>query len=344
MNSQERFSAALAHRPVDRPPCWLGLPTPEALPGLFAQFGVKDLPGLKTALDDDLHPVEVPYDHPPANHIACAFDFSVAGAEDYGQRTLTHQGFFAGKTDPACVADFPWPDPARHIDPEACRRAAAAVPAGKVGLGILWSAHFQDACAAFGMEEALVAMLEAPEMFRAVIDRILEFYLAANERVYRAMAGRLQAVLLGNDLGTQNGLLTSPDTLRRLVFPGIHRLIEQAHRHHLKVIYHSCGSIAPILEDLIAAGADAIHPMQPLAAGMEPGRLKRVAGGRVAFCGGIDVQRLLVAGSPDDVRAEVVRLRALFPTGWILSPSHEALLPDVPPANVAALFEACRRA
>ena len=343
MNARERFDAVLAHRPVDRLPCWLGMPTPEALPGLFEYYGVGDLAGLKAAVDDDLYPIDVPYDHPPANHIACAFDFAPAAPADYTERTLTGQGYFAGMTDPARVAEFAWPDPARHIDPAACRRAAAAVPPGKVGLGILWSAHFQDACAAFGMEESLVAMLTEPAMFQAVIDRILAFYLQANEIFYQAAADRLQAVLLGNDLGSQRGLMVGPNELRRFVFPGIRRLIGQAHQHGLKVIYHSCGSIEPIIDDLIDAGADVIHPIQPLAAGMEAGHLQRAYGGRVAFCGGVDVQRLMSAGTPADVRDEVVRLRRLFPAGLILSPSHEALLPDVPPANVAAFFDACRQ-
>ena len=220
MNSQERFFAALAHQPVDRPPCWLGMPTPEALVRLFDYFEVNSVAELKSLLDDDLYPVEVPYHNPPANHIACAFNFSSGNSADYEERTLTGHGFFAGKSDPGCVSGFPWPDPAKHIDIAACKKAVSALPPDKVGLGIMWSAHFQDACAAFGMEEALMTMLTDPEMFKAVIDRILEFYIQANEIFYRATAGKLQAVLLGNDLGTQNGLLVNPETLRRLVFPG----------------------------------------------------------------------------------------------------------------------------
>ena len=343
MNSQERFLATLSHQPVDRPPCWLGMPTQEALARLFEYFSVSSVLELKTLLDDDLYPVEVPYHHPPANHISCAFDFSAGNAADYEERTLTDQGYFAGKTDPRCVDEFPWPNPLDHIDLDEFRRAGSEVPDGKVGLGIMWSAHFQDACAAFGMEEALVTMLLEPDMFRAVIDRILEFYLQANELFYRATAGRIQAVLLGNDLGTQNGLLVGAETLRELVFPGVRRLIQQAHEHNLKVIYHSCGSVSPIIGDLIDAGADVIHPIQPLAAGMDAEGLKSQYGYRVAFCGGVDVQQLMTDASPEEVRQEVRRLRELFPTGLIVSPSHEALLADVPPANVAAMFEECKR-
>jgi len=64
---------------------------------------------------------------------------------------------------------------------------------------ILWSAHFQDACEAFGREQALMVILFNPEMFRAVIERITVFYLKANELFYESTKGMLDAVLIGND-------------------------------------------------------------------------------------------------------------------------------------------------
>ena len=94
-----------------------------------------------------------------------------------------------------------------------------------------------------------------------------------------------------------------------------------------------------VIPDLIEAGVDVIHPIQALAAGMEPANLKEKFGGKVSFCGGVDTQDLLVNGTPEMVRAKVRELRTLFPTGLIISPSHEAIMPDVPPANIHALFE-----
>jgi len=76
---------------------------------------------------------------------------------------------------------------------------------------------------------------------------------------------------------------------------------------------------------------------------MEPERLKVDFGDQVAFCGGVDAQYLLVKGQPDDVTAKVEDLRHIFPTGLIISPSHEAILPDIPPANIEALFKAANR-
>ncbi len=344
MNRRERFLAAIERRPLDRPPAWLGLPVPDALPGLLAYFKAGDLVELKRILDDDVFPVEVPYNNPPANHIACAFDFAAGapGAGTTDERTLTAPGFFAGCSTPADVRKFDWPDPKRHIDPDACRRAMDAVPAGYATLGMLWSAHFQDACAAFGMAESFVKMITEPAVYRAVIDRITAFYLDANEIFYKAAGDRLDAVLIGNDFGTQRGLMVAPDQLREFVLPGVRQLVAQARSHGIKVIHHSCGSVFEIIPDLIAAGVDAIHPMQALARNMQPELLARRFGGQVSFCGGVDVQELLVRAGPGEVAAAVRNLRRLFPTGLIISPSHEAVLPDVKPENLAAMFAAVR--
>jgi len=336
----ERFLATVERRPVDRPASWLGLPTAEALPGLLASFGAADIAELKRSIDDDVWPIDVPYRHPPANHIACAFDFA-KNASGYEERTLTVPGFFEDILDPDRVDEFPWPTPAEHMDPAECRRAATTAPEDYAVMGVMWSAHFQDACAAFGMETALVRMIEAPDLFQAVIDRITQFYLDANRLFYDACGERLHAVLIGNDFGSQTTLMLSPELLRRFVFPGTRRLIRQAHERGYKVIHHSCGAVRDVIPDLIELGADAIHPVQALAAGMGPAALKRDFGDRVSFCGGVDAQELLVRGTPEQVRAKVVELRALFPTGLIVSPSHEAILPDIPPENVRALFEAC---
>jgi uroporphyrinogen decarboxylase len=182
-------------------------------------------------------------------------------------------------------------------------------------------------------------MMMNPEMFQAVIDRITEFYLQANELFYEATKGHLDAVLIGNDFGSQTGLMVDPESLRQFVFPGTKKIIDQAKSYGLKVIHHSCGSIFPIIGDLAELGADVVHPIQALATDMEPYKLKANFEKKVAFCGGIDAQYLLVNQKPEDIKAKVRELMEIFPTGLILSPSHEAILPDIPPANIEAIFD-----
>ena len=144
-------------------------------------------------------------------------------------------------------------------------------------------------------------------------------------------------------MGSQRGMMISRQQAQEFVMPGCHKLVEQAHEYGLKVIYHSCGSILDIIPDLIDCGVDVIHPIQALAAGMEPENLKALFGEQVSFCGGVDTQDLLVNGTPEMVAEKVGELRRIFPTGLIISPSHEAILPDVPPANIQALFAQATR-
>lgn len=341
MTHRERFFATVAGEAVDRPACWLGLPVPSALPKLFAYFGVDSIDALKRKIDDDVYPIPVPYNNPPTNDIGCSLSFAKGGeggAQD--ERTLTAPGFFEDMTDPALVDSFPWPDPEEHIDFNEARRLAMAAPEDSARMGIMWAAHFQDACSAFGMENALLTMMIAPEMFRAVIDRITDFYIRCGEIFYEATKGYLDAVLIGNDFGSQNGLLVSPEELREYVFPGTKRLVDQAKSYGLKVVHHSCGAIHPIVQDLFDLGVDVIHPIQAKARDMQAEKLKADFGGKGCFFGGVDAQHLLVNGTPEEVAADVRRLKEIFPTGLILSPSHEAILPDINPANVEALFKA----
>ena len=342
MTHKERFHATIERRPVDRPASWLGLPVPDAHKGLFETFGVNSVDALKVKIDDDVYPVELPYHAPDSDAIYAAFGFAKKTRHGEKERTLTAPGFFEDYTDPARVEEFDWPDPARYIDPEACRKVVDEAPENDAVLGVVWSAHFQDACAAFGMETALMTMMTEPDMFRAVIDRITDFYLQANERFYRATEGRLDAVLIGNDFGSQTALMLSPDLIRAHVWPGAKKLVDQAKEYGLKVIHHACGSIYDIIPDLIELGVDAIHPIQALAKNMEATRLRKEFGDQVSFCGGVDAQELLVHGTPDQIRCKVHELKKLFPTGLIISPSHEAILPDIPPANIEALFDAVR--
>lgn len=343
MNSRERFFATIERRPVDRPAAWLGMPDVHAQPGLFACYGVSTLHDLKLAVGDDFYAVEIPYHSPNSDAIYAAFDWYLDGKTDAECRTLTADGCFKDAETPEDLDFFQWPDPALYIDADECRRRVEEAPADKACLGVIWCAHFQDACASFGMETALVNMIANPGLYEAVDRKILDFYLKANEIFFEATKGRLDAVLIGNDMGSQRGLMLSPDMVRRFILPGCRELVAQAHRYGLKVIYHSCGAISDVIPDLIEAGVDVIHPIQALAAGMDAASLRSRFGDRVSFCGGVDTQRLLVEGSEEDVRAKVRELKRLFPTGLVISPSHEAILPDVPPRNIRALFDEAQR-
>ena len=341
MNSIERFNATVERRPVDRPACWLGMPTSSAIPRLCEHFGVETLEGLKNSCGDDIYAIEVPYHSPTCSAMYAAFDWYMNGSKiDIEHRTLTADGFFADmeSVEEAARANFPWPDPALYIDPAQCKRLVDEAPENKAIVGIIWAAHFQDFCAAFGMEKAMMNMLMLPELVHYINDRIMDFYLKALRIFLDATKGKLHAILIDDDMGSQRDLMLTPEMVKEFVIPGAKKLIDLAHSYGVKVIYHSCGAIIRAIPLLIEAGADVIHPIQALAAGMEPKNLKEKFGGAVSFCGGVDTQELLPHGTPAQVMEAVKALRMLFPTGLVISPSHEAILPDVPPANIEAMF------
>lgn len=341
MNKKERFFATVERKPVDRNASWLGLPAPDAIEGLINYFDVTSIKELKAKIDDDVYAVEMPYHSSTSNAIYNAFDFAKdTQHESDFERTLTTPGYFEDAEEVSEVEAFAWPDPADHIPLDECKELLASLPADYAILGVIWSAHFQDTCAAFGMETALVNMLINPDLYKAVDRKIVDFYLKANRIFYEAMEGKLDAILIGNDMGSQRGLMLSPELIREFVIPGAKELISQAKSYGLKVIYHSCGSIEAVIPDLIEAGVDVIHPIQALAQDMDLQNLKSKFADITSFCGGVDAQELLVRGKADDVFAKVIEIRKILPTGLIVSPSHEAILPDIHPANIEALFKA----
>ena len=342
MNSIERFYATIERKPVDRPACWLGDPTLAAVPALCEFYGVDNVNELKKVCGDDFYAVDIPYESPHCSAIFAAFDWYMNGSNvDTEHRTLTADGCFAHcqDLDDVKAVNFPWPDPEKYISVEECKRRVEEAPADKTVFALMWACHFQDTCAAFGMQTALMNMIEDPEMVHYVDDHIVDFYLKAQKIFLEATKGKVHAILIGDDIGSQRGLMVSPQIIREFILPGAKKLIDQAHSYGVKIIYHSCGSIVEAIPMLIEAGVDAIHPIQALAAGMDAKNLKDKFEGKVSFCGGVDTQNLLPSGTPEEVRAKVRELRELFPTGLIISPSHEGLQPDVPPRNVKALFD-----
>jgi hypothetical protein len=143
------------------------------------------------------------------------------------------------------------------------------------------------------------------------------------------------------DVAYKDRLIFSPAFLKRhSFFRNIAEICDLYHSYQLKVIFHSDGFITPIVPELIAAGVDAIAPVDTLA-GMDLGGLKQAYGEKLAFVGGIDVENILRSGSVDDVRRAVLNaLRLAAPGGGlILGSSSEELFETLPLENILALIE-----
>jgi hypothetical protein len=179
-----------------------------------------------------------------------------------------------------------------------------------------------------------------------VFERQCEIGLANLERIYQVVGDRVAAVFVtGTDFGTQSGPFISPRAYRDLFMP-FHRQVNQwIHRNTAwKSFIHSCGSVVKLIPDFIDAGFDILNPVQTSATGMEPEGLKSRFGDRLVFWGGgVDTQRVLPFGTPEEVRAQVQEHIRIFGAGggFVFNTIHN-LQASVPVENILALYQAVK--
>ena len=191
-----------------------------------------------------------------------------------------------------------------------------------------------------GMERFLLDLVESPDIAEAISRHASDFYRDRALRAIEASEGQIDIIGSGGDIGTQRGMMLSPDLWREHVKPYSRDLIKTFKDMGLITFYHSCGGLFPVVEDFIEMRLDILNPIQPKAADMEPEKLQASFGDRLAFHGGIDEQELLPGGSPEDVREEVERVISILGDdgGYIVCPAH-AIQPDTPPENVMAIYD-----
>jgi uroporphyrinogen decarboxylase len=194
-----------------------------------------------------------------------------------------------------------------------------------------------------GIDQILLDLALAPDIAEYIFQRITAFYLEYARRTFEAAGGGIDVFMMGDDFGTQKGPFMSPEMWRRFLRPGFKAFIDLGRRYGSKVAHHSCGSIKPIIPDLIDCGLDILNPIQPDVDDMDRKELKRRFGDRLCFHGSISIQRTLPFGTPDDVRNEVrERFESLGPGGGFIFCTAHNIQADTPTENVVALFDAYR--
>jgi hypothetical protein len=195
-----------------------------------------------------------------------------------------------------------------------------------------------------GVEEWYVSTVQRRDYVYEVFERQCEIALANLERIHGAVGERVTAVFVtGTDFGAQNGPFISPKTYRQLFKPFHVKVNDWIHTHtEWKSFIHSCGSIWRLLDDIVDAGFDCLNPVQTSAAEMDPVALKTKYGDRVTFWGGgVDTQRVLPFGTPDEVRETVRRRMAAFgPGGGFVFNTVHNVQAGIPTENLLALYEA----
>jgi uroporphyrinogen decarboxylase len=358
MKHRDRVQAALNHEVPDRCPMQISF-TPEFAARLRSELGQasttarnphgrRDTFELECALDEDLLLAPLGWIKP--SYVKDQNDDQAAPYPDeWGVRwrDIQYQTRFGTGcytemishplAEDAAIETYRPPDPTR---PELYEEAQNLVRLYKEEYwitGMTVCTIFETAWALRGYEQLLTDFVINPELAERILDIPFHYHLAAARKL--ADLG-VDMIWTGDDVGTQNRMLMSPQTWRRFLKPRLAAFIAALKQKnaHLKIAYHTDGCVYPIIPDLIEIGMDVLNPIQPQS--MDPEKLKREYGRHLCFWGTIDIQETLPFGTPDDVKAEVLkRLRTVGQGGGlILGPTHNVQL-DTPMENFWALVK-----
>ena len=207
------------------------------------------------------------------------------------------------------------------------------------------STIFDKAWALRGMQQFLTDLVLDPEFALTLLDQVTTIQCKRFACFLAAVGKYIDVIVIGDDMGIQNGLIMRPQLYRKMIKPFHTRLIQTIRQHtDARILNHACGSIVDLVEDYIELGIDALNQMQVGAANMSPQNLKQRFAGRMAFWGGIDTQSLLPKGHPDEIRQavrETIRIMDGYKGGYVLGAVHN-IQDDVPPENVWAMLDEAR--
>lgn len=355
MTSRERVGAALNHETPDRPPVDF-----QASAGyerkLRELVGVQSEEELLTALGCDLYYLSVrdisqnesagaiytgPKLRATETERECPFGITFrrgAGAAKFAVDEAV-EGPLQGASSSRDILAHNWPDP-KWFNVDALIEECEANTSRYV-VGGFWSGILGDSYRLIGFENFLLQLALNPELVKTLVNRMTEFYLELNERLFVSLKGKMDIWFFGNDFGSQSGLLFSPDQFDEIFLEDYRRLVSLARNYGLKVMAHSCGTIRPLLDRFIDIGIDIIDPVQTTASSMDPAELQRDFGDRIVFHGAIDTQSVLPRGTPREVADHVEGIiRTLGENGGYILSSCNLIQDDTPLQNVLAMYQA----
>ena len=236
------------------------------------------------------------------------------------------------------IMNFDWPSPASFDFSSLSEECT--IFSDKIIVGGLWSAIQGDSSRMMGFENFLLNVAMNKSLIKTLVDRVTEFYLEANRIYFEAVKGEMDIFFMGNDFGSQNGLLISEEDWEDIYFDNYKKLIDFAHGYGFKVMVHSCGSIDPLIPYFIKLGVDILDPVQVTTKDMEPESLSSKYGQDIVFHGAVDTQNILPFGSPEEVKNHCAELiKKLNVNGnFIVAPSNN-FLPGTPYENIMAVYD-----
>jgi uroporphyrinogen decarboxylase len=238
--------------------------------------------------------------------------------------------------EPQDLDRYEWPDASRDSW-YADLPALLAAGRGRFARYCLGFSLYERAWTMRGLMDLLTDMAVRPEFVERLLDRIVEHNLV---QVRKALTFPIDAVYFGDDYGMQTGLIMGRQHWRHFFKPRLARMFAPVREAGKFVFLHSCGRVVELFDDLVEIGLSGFNPFQPEV--MDVFALKRRYHGRLAFHGGMSVQKVLPFGTPQEVRQAAARLiEAGRPGGYIFATSH-SVPGDVPPENLLAMMDVVR--
>jgi uroporphyrinogen decarboxylase len=350
MSSRQRVAAAVAHKKTDRVPLDMWW-TPETGAKLRKHYKVNDDGELRDAMGIDivwLWPDDCGAPRPncgPGTTATCwgfvmrRVEYDGGAYDEYCFHPL------AGVDSVQKVDDYNWPNPNDFKYVEMPKKIAEAEARSEKWIGTGMSSIFERSWALTGFQNFLESLFSQPDVAMRIMEHVNDFYIEQTLLTLRACHGRADMLYIADDIGSQNGMILSPSIWREMIKP-LQKKFNDAIRMEFPEIvihYHSCGSLLPVIDDLIEIGVDILNPIQPKAVDMQAELLAKKFGGRISFCGGLDIQDLLPHGTPEQVFDECMRLIKTLGKngGYILAPAH-AVQVDTPVENIEAILKAVK--
>ncbi len=367
MTSRERVRMALNHQEPDRVPVDLWgsasrIHTQEylkiiAAKGLDVRPEDRIRPGTTTEyvdyrlsdmVDSDFRHLHI---RRPEEFMTYQVDEHGNTIDEWGIGRKLFNGFNAITVNPLADLDmdtlkkYVWPDPFRPERTVGLAEQARdfyentdrAITATSAVSGVVFE-NCQYLC---GTENFLVALYEDEEYVDALVDKLTEVVTNYHLNYLKDIGQYCEWIEFTEDFAAQNGLFISPQLFRRFFKKGHTEMFQAIKRQHpnIKIWFHSCGAVYPLIGDLIDCGVDILNPMQPFARDMDSDKLKKEFGNSVCFHGGVDIQYAL-PGTFEQLEEEVQkRIQAFAPGGgYILSPTNH-VVGDVPVENFFKMYE-----